>query len=104
MRTAKQKRLEARGWKFGNTSDFLGLSPQEEAFIEMKLALSKALQKLRKGKGLTQQQLAKILQSSQSRVAKMETADQSVSLDLLVRSLLALGATTEALAEMLRTS
>jgi DNA-binding XRE family transcriptional regulator len=104
MRTARQKRLEAKGWKVGSTADFLGLSSQEATFIEMKLALSKALQELRKGKGLTQQQLAQILDSSQSRVAKMEGANPSVSLDLLVRSLLALGASRETVAKMLRTS
>jgi DNA-binding XRE family transcriptional regulator len=104
MRTARQKRLEARGWKFGNTSDFLGLSPQEATLVEMKLALSQALKKLRKGRRLTQEQLAQILESSQSRVAKMEAADPSVSLDLLVHSLLELGVSREALARMLLSS
>ena len=40
----------------------------------------------------TQLQVARRLGSSQSRVAKMEAADASVSLDLLIKSLLALGA------------
>src|SRR5581483_4278956 len=43
--------------------------------------------------GLSQAVVAKRLGSSQSRVAKMEAGDPSVSLDLLLRALLALGAT-----------
>ena len=50
---------------------------------------------------LTQEQVARLLKSSQSRVAKMEAGDPSVSLDLLVRSLLALGASKKHLAQML---
>ena len=57
----------------------------------MKLALSEKLKEKRLRKRLTQKQLAKALNSSQSRVAKMETGDPTVSLDLLVKSLLALG-------------
>jgi len=91
MRTEKRTRLEAQGWKIGSTEEFLKLSPEEVAYIELKLALSRILQERRKRKRMTQIQLARILRSSQSRVAKMEAGDPSVSLDLLVRSLLALG-------------
>jgi len=91
MKKAKRERLEARGWRIGSASEFLNLSPEESAYLEMKLALSRSLQERRRRKRLTQHQLARILRSSQSRVAKMEAGDPSVSLDLLVRSLLALG-------------
>lgn len=57
----------------------------------MKLALSKELREARKKRKLSQAQLAALIESSQSRVAKMEAADASVSIDLLVKSLLALG-------------
>jgi predicted transcriptional regulator len=50
---------------------------------------------------VTQVALAKALQSSQSRVAKMEAGDPTVSLDLLVRSLLALGASNRDLAAII---
>jgi hypothetical protein len=92
MKKTKKARLEAQGWKIGSVSEFLNLSPEETAYVEMKLALSKTLQDRRRRKGLTQLQLARMLRSSQSRVAKMEAGDPSVSLDLLVRSLLVLGA------------
>jgi DNA-binding XRE family transcriptional regulator len=99
MNAAKQKRLEAAGWRFGSAADFLGMSPQEKAYAELKLHLADALEAKRKAKGLTQKALAVRLNSSQSRVAFMEKGDPSVSLDLLVRGLFALGATRKELAK-----
>jgi predicted transcriptional regulator len=101
MKSAKKKQLGKKGWKVGTVAEFLQLSPEESIYIEMKLALSKNLQERRKEKNLTQEQLARLLRSSQSRVAKMETGDPSVSLDLLVRSLLILGETRKSLAKIL---
>src|SRR3990170_8903084 len=101
MKNAKKKRLETKGWRVGTVAEFLQLSPEESTYIEMKLALSKNLQERRKNKSLTQEQLARLLKSSQSRVAKMETGDPSVSLDLLVRSLLVLGESRKSLAKIL---
>ena len=101
MKSAKKKRLEAKGWKVGTVAEFLQLSPEESAYIEMKLALSRNLQERRREKSLTQEQLARLLKSSQSRVAKMEAGDPSVSLDLLVRSLLILGESQKSLAKIL---
>lgn len=101
MKTAKRQRMEAKGWKIGNSTEFLGLSSEEAAYVELKLALSKNLQAIRKEKNLTQQELARLLKSSQSRIAKMEAGDPSVSLDLLVRSLLGLGASRKTLSRIL---
>jgi DNA-binding XRE family transcriptional regulator len=101
MKSAKKRRLEANGWKFGNAAEFLNLSPEEAAYIELKLALSKALQDLRKSKHLTQIDLAKRIKSSQSRVAKMEAADNSVTMDLMFRSLFALGASRKKVVGMI---
>ncbi|MBZ5536254.1 MAG: helix-turn-helix domain-containing protein [Acidobacteriia bacterium] len=104
METTKRKRLERKGWKVGTVQEFLGLSNEETAYIEVKLALSKTFQRRRREKRLTQQQAARLLKSSQSRVAKMEAGDPSVSLDLLVRSLLALGTPKRALGRILSSS
>jgi len=93
MNAAKKKNLEAAGFSVGNTQDFLGLTDEEMAYIEIKRSLSGHLQEKRKQKKLTQTDAAKLLHTSQSRVAKMEHADKSVSIDLLVRANLALGAT-----------
>lgn len=92
MRPAKRNRLEARGWKVGSVKEFLELSDQKAAYIELRLKLAHGLKARRHASGFSQTQLAKAVQSSQSRVAKMEAGDPTVSLDLLVRSLLALGA------------
>ena len=91
MRERKRKRLEAKGWKVGTAQDFLGLSDEEAAYIDLKIRLAASLRDRRQRHGLAQGELAKRLRSSQSRVAKMEAGDPSVSLDLLVKSLLALG-------------
>lgn len=99
MDNKKKKKLEAQGYKIGSAEDFLKLSREETEYIELKLALSEALAKKRKQKKLTQIQLAKLLKSSQSRIAKMESGDPTVSLDLLVKSLLAIGATKESIAK-----
>lgn len=100
MNRFKRKRLESSGWKVGSGSDFLGLSPVESAFVELKLALAGELKRLRERASLTQAEAASHLGSSQSRVAKMEAGDPSVSLDLLLRSALALGASRRDLARV----
>lgn len=99
MQQAKRKKLEARGWKIGTATDFLGLSPEEETFIEMKISLSQRLKEMRKRKHMSQVDFAKLIRSSQSRVAKMESGSASVSIDLLIKSLLALGASQKDLAK-----
>ena len=91
MRETKKKRLEKKGWKVGDAADFLELSPEESAYIDMKLRLAESLRDRRRSRRMTQIQVARLVQSSQSRVAKMEAGDPSVSVDLLIRSLLALG-------------
>jgi len=93
MNAATRRRLEAAGWRVGTAAEFLGLTREEEALIAMRLALSDALQRERRKKRLSQKQLADRLQSSQSRVAKMEAGDPSVTLDLLIQALLVAGAT-----------
>ena len=93
MNTAKRKRLEKAGWKVGTAQEFLNLSSEEAAYVEVKLNLAKVLSNRRKSLRLTQLAVAKKIKSSQSRVAKMEAGDPSVSIDLLVRSLIALGET-----------
>jgi DNA-binding XRE family transcriptional regulator len=101
MDKTKWERLKQKGWKEGDVAEFLDLSPEEAAFVEIKLRLADAVRSLRGQSGLTQVQLAERLGSSQSRVAKIEAGDPSVSLDLLTRSLLALGASRKEIAQAL---
>lgn len=92
MKAAKKNRLEAAGWKVGSTEEFLGLAPEEAALVSIRVALAGRLRDRRRKLGLSQVALARRLGSSQSRVAKMEAAEPDVSLDLLVRAMLATGA------------
>ena len=101
MRKDKRARLERSGWKVGTVRDLLGLSKAEEALVELKLILSRGLRERRARRRLTQAQLARLLKSSQSRIAKMEAGDPSVSIDLLIRSLLAMGTTQKELAQVI---
>ena len=98
MERTKRAKLSRAGWRVGSADEFLNLSAQESALIELKLVLSESLRRRRIAKKVSQSDLARMLGSSQSRVAKMEASDPSVSMDLLVRAHLALGATPRELA------
>src|SRR5713101_6388435 len=102
MKRVKKQRLERAGWAVGDSAQFLQMSVEENRFIELKLALATGVRELRKRRGLTQAALAHRLGSSQSRVAKMEAADRSVSLDLIMRSLLTIGATATDIAKWIK--
>lgn len=101
VRKAKQTELVKAGWRLGSAADFLQLTPEERAFVELKLALADYLRELRTQLRLTQADVAARLGSSQSRVAKMEAGDGTVSLDLLVKALLLLGASREQLGKVI---
>jgi DNA-binding XRE family transcriptional regulator len=101
MDREKQKRLKAKGWRIGDASEFLELTPEEARYIELKLALSENLKDERLRQSLTQTEFAKLIGSSQSRIAKMEAGDPTVSIDLLLRALLKLGVTKKQLSRMI---
>src|SRR5260370_44826 len=103
MEKRKRKRLQSAGWRVGSSADFLGLSDEEAALVEVKLGLASAIRKQRSRRRMTQEQLGRLLGSSQSRVAKMEAADPSVSIDLMVRSLLRMGASRKDVASFIST-
>jgi plasmid maintenance system antidote protein VapI len=98
MDKVKQKLLESQGWKVGSVSEFLELTPEETALVEIKLALSRRL-KQRRQKLMTQTELAQRMQSSQPRIANAENGDASVSIELLIRAMLATGATAQEIGE-----
>ena len=87
-----EKRVKALGWKDGTVAEFLRLTPEEICSDRDQIGVSRKLRE-RRQRRMTQAQLAKKLQSSQSRIAKAETGDSSVSIELLVRAMLATGAT-----------
>ena len=87
MKAPVRKKLEKKGWRVGNTQDFLELSPAEMQLVECRIALGRLLRETREGMGYTQKVLASEIGTSQSRVAKMEAGDSSVTIDLLLKSL-----------------
>jgi len=101
MDRKKENALKSRGWTVGSAGDFLDLTPEEARYIELKLALSRGLKDERQQQGMTQVDLARLMQSSQSRIAKMEGGDPTVSVDLLLKALLTLGLTRKQLAGMI---
>lgn len=100
MDQAKKERLESKGWEVGTVSDFLELTPEETMLVEIKLALSESL-KERRQKLMTQSDLASKLGSSQPRIANAENGDASVSIDLLLRAILATGATPQDIGQII---
>ena len=98
MDARKQKRLEAAGWTATSVQEFLNLDAAGTAYIETKLSLSRLLRSVREKRHLTQTALAAVLNTSQSRVAKMERGDPSVSVDLLMQALFRLGVTRKEVA------
>ena len=95
----EERETEKAGWKVGAVAEFLDLTPEEELYVELKASLSQYLKRQRLASHLSQQEFARLVKSSQSRIAKMEKGDPSVSLDLLIKSLLALGTTRREIAK-----
>ena len=91
----KTARLEAAGWKTSTVQEFLGLSDEDMAVIEVKVALARRLRAQRTRAGMSQVEVARIVRSSQPRVAKMEAADKTVSIDLLVKALVKTGVSVQ---------
>jgi len=100
MEQAKRERLESKGWEIGTVSDFLELTSEETILVEIKLALSQSL-KDRRLKTMTQTELASKIGSSQPRIAKAENGDASVSIELLIRAMLATGATPQDIGQVI---
>ena len=102
MRESKRKKLDAKGWKIGTAKDFLGMSNGVGAYVDLWLRLAEGLKTRRRAHGsVADWGSAQAIKSSQSRVAKMEAGDPTVSLDLLVKSLFALGASNRELAAII---
>ena len=101
MDASKQQRLQKAGWRLGDAKEFLRLTPVESGLVEVRWLLAASVREARLQQHLTQARLASLLGSSQSRVAKLEAGDPSVSLDLLVRALLVLGIDVRGIGERL---
>ena len=97
MKPAKRQKLLNAGYRVTDTQEFLGLSESEAAVIALKIALVQRLREARLANGITQTALAKLIKSSQSRIAKMEAGASDITLDLIIKTLFALGVTPKEL-------
>jgi hypothetical protein len=101
MKQSKRKKLENAGFRVGTVQEFLDLSDEEMALIDLKVRLIEMVKSTRLHAGVTQDVLAKLIASSQSRVAKMEAASPDVSLDLICKALFALGVSRQAIGKVI---
>ncbi len=101
MDSKKKKKLEAKGWVFGDAADFFGLSPEEARLIDLKLALRACIKEERTKQNITQEDLAKAMGSSQSRIAKIERGDPAVTVDLLLKALMVLGMSNKQISKII---
>jgi hypothetical protein len=76
MNAIKKKKLESAGFKVGGVQEFLSLSDDEMALIDLKARLIRMLRPAREAAGISQEELARRIGSSQSRVAKLEAASR----------------------------
>jgi hypothetical protein len=91
MNDAKRKALEAKGWKFGDAAEFLGMDNAERRLLEIRARMALEARRQRQAARLTQAELARRLKTSQPRVAKIERAAPDVSLDQIFSAYFAAG-------------
>ena len=101
MKRSKKEKLERAGWRIGSAQEFLGMADEEAAIAKLKITLARGVRERRVREGITQEELAHRIGSSQSRIVKIEAADSAVSVELAIRALFAMGTTTKALAKII---
>lgn len=101
MDKKKRQQLQEKGFRIGSAAEFLELTPEEEAYIEIRLDISNMVKAQRANRGWTQDQLARAIGSSQSRIAKLEGGDPGISMDLMIKALLRLGTSKKQLGKLL---
>jgi transcriptional regulator with XRE-family HTH domain len=83
----KARKVETTGGKRARASQ--GLTPSAASVNEMKDLLGDVVRKLRRKSRLSQTTLARMMGSSQPRIAKLENRDPQVSMDLQLRAIFA---------------
>jgi predicted XRE-type DNA-binding protein len=103
MTPEKRQRLESAGFRVGDAADFLGLTPEENEMVEVRVSLARLVSDLRRSTRMTQKQLATRIGSDQARISRLESADQLVSVDQMLEVAFALGASRKDIADVLAT-
>ena len=68
MKRSKKEKLERAGWRVGSAQDFLGMTDEEAAIAKLKITLARGVRERRAREGITQEELANRIGSSQSRM------------------------------------
>lgn len=97
-------RRKGRTWVETDVEELLGLSAEDLVIVEFRAALAVALQKARKRKKLTQEEVAKEIGTSQAQVSKMEAGHSSITIDRIIKALAALGVSRPAIVKALGTA
>ena len=93
----KKKRLEEAGWTVGDYGDVFGLTAEDRAFVEMRLAAAREVDRLLSKQKVTQKELAARMGTRQPSISKMLREPAEATFDFLFRALLALGATPQSI-------
>ena len=101
MKATKKKALESAGYNMTNAAEWLGLSPQEDAIVNMRVNFAMEIERICKEQGITQKALAEKIGTRQSGVARMLNNPSKVTLDHLIRTLLALGTPSKRIASLI---
>lgn len=75
----------------GTIQEFLDLSDADMSLINLKVELKEAVKNARVNANYSQTHLAELMGSSQSRIAKLEGGDSSVSIDFMLKALFSMG-------------
>ena len=101
MDTKKRKQLEAAGYQITDSADWLGLTPQEQAIVNMRVNFALEIERVRKASNITQRELADKIGTRQSGVARMLNNPTTATIDSLIKTLLALGASPKRIAALI---
>ncbi len=98
------KRRKGTTWVETDVQELLDLSAQDLVIVEFRAALALALQQARKRQKLTQETAAKTIGTSQAQVARMEAGQSSITIDRLIKALIALGVSRPTIVKALSTA
>ncbi len=90
MTLERRKKLEEAGFVVTTAEEFFGLNVIDRKIVAIRGEMARAVRRLRREQGLTQQDLATRLEVAQSRITGIERGEK-VSLESLLSAYLALG-------------
>src|ERR1700730_7479285 len=83
--------VEGPGVWVGGAEDFLGLTKSERVIVDFRLDLSRRIKEARERRGWSQASLARAMGTSQPRLSRIEAGYPDVTIDLMLRALVAAG-------------